>query len=64
MRSRNSFVLLVVLGALTVLIRALGIARADGLLANWMFNEPMAARVLPTRAATETAGRWWAPTPW
>ena len=40
MRSRNSFVLLVVLGALTVLIGALGIARADDLLANWMFNEP------------------------
>ena len=40
MRSRNSFVLLVVLGALTVLIGTSGIARADDLLANWMFNEP------------------------
>ena len=49
MRSRNSFVLLVVLGALTVLIGTSGIARADDLLANWMFNEPTGST---------------APTPW
>ena len=39
MRSRKSFLVLSVIGALTVLIGASGVSWADGLLANWALSE-------------------------